>query len=83
MPTGDFGGANGVKMGYNVTAGLGLSAPLLPVGVRIDGDCSRPVLSLQCVRSAEDECKQQQAHEESGAGAGRHGLDLQLILIVA
>jgi hypothetical protein len=35
MPTGDM--ADGVDMGYNVSAGLGLSAPLLPVGVRIEG----------------------------------------------
>ncbi len=35
MPTGDM--ADGSKMGYNVSAGLGLSAPLLPVGVRIEG----------------------------------------------
>lgn len=34
-PTGDFGKA--VKMGYNVTGGLALSAPLIPVGVRVEG----------------------------------------------
>lgn len=35
VPTGDFG--NAVDMGYNVTVGLGLSAPLMPIGFRVEG----------------------------------------------
>jgi hypothetical protein len=35
LPMGDF--ADGFKMGYNVTAALGIKPPLAPVGVRIDG----------------------------------------------
>jgi hypothetical protein len=35
VPTGDFG--NFAKMGYNVSGGLALSAPLVPIGVRVEG----------------------------------------------
>jgi len=35
VPTGDFGDI--AKMGYNITGGLGFSAPLMPVGVRVEG----------------------------------------------
>lgn len=35
LPLGNFGDA--VDMGYNLTASLGLNAPMLPVGVRIEG----------------------------------------------
>lgn len=35
FPTGDFG--NATNMGYNVSAMLNLSAPLVPIGARIEG----------------------------------------------
>jgi len=35
LPMGDFG--EGSKMGYNVTAGLGLKPAMIPVGIRIEG----------------------------------------------
>lgn len=35
LPVGDF--ADGSKMGYNVTAALGIKPPLAPVGIRVDG----------------------------------------------
>jgi len=35
VPTGDFGDI--AKMGYNVSGGLALSAPLVPIGVRVEG----------------------------------------------
>lgn len=35
VPVGDA--ADGMKMGYNLTAGLGIKAPLAPVGFRLEG----------------------------------------------
>ncbi|HMC53783.1 MAG TPA: hypothetical protein VKH19_01315 [Gemmatimonadaceae bacterium] len=35
VPVGDAGDA--MKMGYNLTAGLGIKAPLAPIGLRIEG----------------------------------------------